>query len=564
MLALLALGSVACQFPRPADKEADADTGPMSRTITITVEAADGEGSVAMAPGQLRCSTTCQTELLDGTSATFTASEGADTGFIGWRQDGAECGNETSCVRTVSGSPLAITASFARHGSAAWALRFGSPSEELRAKVGVDGSGYVFLASSYRDNAELGSEPVTHLDYVDFVLTKRHPTGDEIWTRTIAGAGYQEIEALAVHPGSGDVAILGSYSARTQLGDDGASAPLEIWPGDTKDFFIARFDGDTGTLLWQLPIHASDADDPGIDGLAFTPQGDLTVSGSFHTLISIGDKPLTNSGSVEGFVAKLAGKDGQPIWLRKLGCNGIGGLFLPRVAVDRDGDVYVAGTFEGTCNFGASPMTANGLADAVTARLDGRTGQLVWQRQIGGSGSDTASTVLVDVNRTVFVGVTYQVMPGEAVRFAGQVVEGTGAKTDSVIGALTYTNQFAWAQRFGGSENESTSGLARLQDGTVVAFGTFASSMVSIGTTLLIHRGEGDVFIARLTPTTGAANWAAAIGGTGFELADTVSAWRSTIVLGGHFQNQINAFGRPLVSIGGRDAFVVLSQLGPG
>ncbi len=66
-----------------------------------------------------------------------------------------------------------------------------------------------------------------------------------------------------------------------------------------------------------------------------------------------------------------------------------------QVAVDKDGNIYLTGTFEGTAYFEQDTLVALGMHDVFLSKFDS-TGQLLWSRKAGGTAKDQSLALTVN------------------------------------------------------------------------------------------------------------------------------------------------------------------------
>lgn len=326
---------------------------------------------------------------------------------------------------------------------------------------------------------------------------------------------------------------------------------------------MAKFAGSTGSLLWQKAIHASDNDDPGLGDVTVDESGDVYVAGAFNTSIDFGDGALTSMtpGDNEVFLAKLSGADGAVLWLKRLGGSG-SSIYAEDIVAGRENLLHVVGNFAASCNIGGSAMVPAGGRDAFIGTFSSVTGQFLRQRQLGGTGDDTATAVAVDVNGLVYLAMSSDAVAG-AVSFAGQGLPGVGTGTETVVGALDVQYLVRWAQRFGGAGTDAPTRLATLADGSVALLGSFTSPTIAFGDTVLTNGGTTNTYLARLSPGTGTSTWAAAIRSNLAETADSLAATGNSLTVGGGFTTQVNVLGAPLVGVGISDAFAADVPLPP-
>src|SRR5207302_10030988 len=178
--------------------------------------------------------------------------------------------------------------------------------------------------------------------------------------------------------------------------------------------------------------------------VATDPSGNVVVAGSFEGTVNFGTGPMTSSGFKDVFVAKYSAA-GVPLWAKAYGEPNDDEEALG-VAMDGSGNVVVTGYFKQTVNFGAGLLTAAGtyLVDVFVAKYSA-SGAPLWVKQVGSSGFDKGTAIAVDGASNVLV-TGY---------FNGTVNFGLGTVTSAGgpdVFVVKYTPQGAprWAQRCGG------------------------------------------------------------------------------------------------------------------
>jgi hypothetical protein len=171
------------------------------------------------------------------------------------------------------------------------------------------------------------------------------------------------------------------------------------------------------------------------------------------------------------------------------------------IAVDANGNMVVVGYFSGTLDFtgGISPLTSAGGRDVFVAKLD-KTGRHIWSKRFGDAAVDQYGLAVAFDN-------------------AGNVVI-----TGRYYGGISFDN----------------------------------------GMTTLMSAGNDDIFVAKLSGANGSTLFGKRYGGAGIDQgkAITVDA-TNNIYVTGFFTNTVDFATGPLVSMGGRDAFVLrLSSTG--
>lgn len=286
-----------------------------------------------------------------------------------------------------------------------------------------------------------------------------------------------------------------------------------------------------------------------------------------------GTDVLTAQSAADGFIAKYT-SDNVLLWVRNISTN--------EFKLDSTGNIFVAGSFTGSTQLGATTIASSGASDGFVAKLDG-SGSFLWAKRWGGTGNEFGLELDLDANGNIFTGgirtevstgarlgidvaklsssgtilwnkyvATYtQGIPGKgsfdlaADSTGGVVVVGeftgtvdfdpssknynasTGAYSQwtSYVLNLSSTGSFKWVDTFIG-----TSGIARNDavavdvdaSGNVVVAGRFSASVdfkSGTGTNILTGGAPGESYVTKLNGNGGFI-WARAFGG-GNTTADT-------------------------------------------
>jgi hypothetical protein len=146
---------------------------------------------------------------------------------------------------------------------------------------------------------------------------------------------------------NGQIAMVGRFGGLLTI----SGVPLENAEAGTDSAFVALFDSG-GKLSWAKALGG--ANHQRANAVAIDEAGDVLVGGSFVQGIAIGsntyDATAADAGE-EAFVAKLAAKDGAPVWFHVLG--GPDHQEALAVAFAPEGEAYVGGTFRGTMTGGS-------------------------------------------------------------------------------------------------------------------------------------------------------------------------------------------------------------------
>ena len=249
-------------------------------------------------------------------------------------------------------------------------------------RVATDSStGEVTVAGAFRASG-LGA---------DVFVARLGSDGRGLWTAP-AGAGGNVVDAalgLAVDR-AGNSYLTGYF------GMPGVSSPAVATFGDVATFpvlnqqlFVAKI-GASGQFVWAVP------------GELFLSGYDLALDDGGNIYVAIGcskmELPLAARLNPEGVVTWVARAEGEA------GLENNGSLSL---LVGGAGHATLCGAFSGRKDLGGQLLTAQGDQDMFLAGLDPQ-GKVVWAQQAGGSGLDMATSLARDREGNLYVAGTFE------------------------------------------------------------------------------------------------------------------------------------------------------------
>jgi len=333
-----------------------------------------------------------------------------------------------------------------------------------------------------------------------------------------------------------------------------------------KKYIIAALLLVTAILLagqehdWTWAKRAGGTGNDNCSDLAFDPQGNLCVTGSYISPAAFGSFNLSG-GTL--FVGKMS-KSGN--WMWAVSSTG-GNVYSYGIKTDAAGNIYIAGQYYGTAQLGNITLPTIVNADVFVAKLDSN-GNWLWAVQGGGPGFDVAYDITL-AGGNIYIGGIYSTSAsfgsyslsqpsadaynylakldsnGNWLNAAGNnagycevITSDSNANLyvsgkllrEATFGSTTLPasnhNYFAkldsnlnwiWAVHAGGSVSTRARDITLDNDGNIFVTGYFSGNGTFWGAAdELINQGNLEIFITKLD-NDGTGLWSRRAGGTGYD-----------------------------------------------
>ncbi|MBI4704373.1 MAG: hypothetical protein HY744_24985 [Deltaproteobacteria bacterium] len=276
-----------------------------------------------------------------------------------------------------------------------------------------------------------------------------------------------------------------------------------------------------------------------VQAVAVDKDGSIILAGSFEDKINFGGGPLQAGKVPYIFIAKLD-KDGNHVWSKAFGSDA--GQNVADIALAASGNVILAGSFRGEISFGSYKLSNSQVIeqdDVFVAKIDSQ-GTVQWAHGVGdGAKSQVATGVAVDKDGSIAVVGTFK---GVA-NFGTTPLSNLGPDEDGFAVKLGPGWKETWAQAIGGQSNQQAVAVALDAAGNAVVFGHFTEEVICAGHAYAVQ-GTQDVFACKLDGSGGQHMWSAAFGTDGTATAtDLALDSDGNAILAGTFDETI-VFGQ--------------------
>lgn len=188
---------------------------------------------------------------------------------------------------------------------------------------------------------------------------------------------------LHAEDASGNRYYAGTLDAKQTFGDiklESRLSEAQEKEGKLTDTWLARQDA-SGKWSWVKNLAVVlKGEEPSL-ALTVGSSGSVYVAGSFIGEIELGGEKLLSLGGSDVFVAKFDNA-GNLLWSKKAGS--LDNVSSPTLALDPNGNIFLAGEFAGSLNLGDFNLRSGGETDIFIALLDSG-GSWLWAAQTNGT-----------------------------------------------------------------------------------------------------------------------------------------------------------------------------------
>jgi len=398
----------------------------------------------------------------------------------------------------------------------------GGTGYDVGVSIAVDGSGNAYITgftNSTNFPAAKALQPIGASTGYQAFVAKMNAEGTALVYSTFLGGNADSFGQGIAVDAAGNAHVVGTTDS-TNFPTAHALQPT--YGGGFYDVFVAKLNAAGSALLYSTYLGGSQEDDGTaiqLDAAGNAYVTGYTDSSNFPTVNAF--QSAFGGGGYDAFVAKLDGSGSALVYSTYLGGNDEDDAYA--VAVDAGGNAYVAGT-TASANFPVvnsfQANHAGGSYDAFVSKLNPAGSALVYSTFLGGSDTDAAFGIAVDVSGSAYVtGYTFS---ASFPTTKGAVQPTIRVASDAFVTKLSEAGSaLVYSTFLGGEGGDYGNAIAVDQSGNAHVTGITSSRDFPVGNAPQPNHGGGpdDAFVAKLNADGSALVYSTFLGGSGDDMA---------------------------------------------
>lgn len=356
---------------------------------------------------------------------------------------------------------------------------------------------------------------------------------------------------------TGNLFIGGSFRATVDFDPSGSTANLVTGQpsgNSNENGFLAKYTSE-GVYIWAIKIgNSTSTNQTIVNEITLDGSNNAYIIGQFQGTVDFdpgaGTSNLTSAGSNDIFMAKY-NSSGTYQWAYQIGAaSSDKGLSID---IDASNNIYIAGDFQGTCDFDPSGSTSNLTASSVDGFVASysSTGSYRWAFALSGTSSEDVLGITVDSGSSnVYVCGSFQKVvdfdPSGSTNSLSSNVSTSAIDVDGFVAKYTCAaGTYVWAKKIGGStatvtSSEQVINISLDASDNVYITGQMVTATVDVNGVSLTKIGSVDSFYAKIN-TAGTTQWAKNIGTASNSInSNDIYVQGTDVILCGYFTATID------------------------
>ncbi|MBL4593355.1 MAG: T9SS type A sorting domain-containing protein [Flavobacteriales bacterium] len=394
------------------------------------------------------------------------------------------------------------------NGDLLWAKSIGGVSDDEGMCIALNANGWIGVTGYFQDTVNFapptGSNYLSSVGGKDIFVLSIAANGDFRWTKSIGGTADDVGTSITVDVWV-DYYVTGYFSGTVDFNPDTGITNLVSTAG--YDAFVLKLsDNNWGSFIWAHPIGGSGyswgtsivADQWALNQLYVIGVYDGSINIDMFTG---GTLTLGTLGGLDIFVAHMDIQLGDFMWVKVFG--GFLNDWGTSISVRNSGtwpELYITGSFQGTTmdfqTGGTTNLVSAGGEDAFVQKLNGLSGNIIWEKSMGGPLDDKAYSIssnwTSNISLTGSFKDTADFDPSSGI--ANLISNG---EEDIFVQELDPNGNFVWAKSMGGIGSDIGYSISN----NAFVTGSFENTVdfdPDTGITILVSSGLEDIYVLKL------------------------------------------------------------------
>ncbi|MDD1444191.1 SBBP repeat-containing protein, partial [Dolichospermum sp. ST_sed3] len=301
--------------------------------------------------------------------------------------------------------------------------------------IACDINGNIYIIGDFENTVDFnfttGIDNYNSLGLGDIYITKINSNYTYGWTRSFMGSATEEGFSVSID-NNNDILFLGKFGKNVDLDPTSGSYLTNLSDGGAK-IAISKFSIDGLMIFTTFAVGWNYVNK---NKIFSDKNNNIYIIGNFD--VEFDFCPGINTdihiplGGLDIYIMKLT-SDGNYGWTKTIG--GTGDDFCNDAAFDKDGNLYITGSFQGTVDFnpdaGVDNKTSLGGSDIYVTKFN-PDGSYAWTKTIGNADNESANSIAVNSKGYIYITGSY----------TGTVDFDPGAGTDSHSSINLYQDIF--------------------------------------------------------------------------------------------------------------------------
>jgi hypothetical protein len=396
--------------------------------------------------------------------------------------------------------------------------------------IAVDAAGNSYVAGNFYGTLKLGNFTLTSTGALDVFVEKLDTLGNVLWVHQFANTGnfgppsFDRLGTCApkgiVVDHAGNVVVTGAFTGHTDMDPANPGQHFLDYPAPGQsghpDAYVVKLDAN-GNFTWEAQVVNVERDGAGSEAIAVDAHNNVYVLGGFANHFYFNDKTADNSVQQGANALTLTGPDITNLDVWKLNADGTNAwvsqvtsqaynapLWGLGIAVDKHGDIYTTGAFNGAAVDFDPTVSHSGNPDIVTSpnfnfntfvdKMDGG-GHWLWTRQISSTADNWGRGLTLDSAGNPYI---TGFLSGDSM-LGNFLLTPASSAGNSYIAKLSPQGVFLNAAKSLdlSPDGDKAEAIAVDSQGSVDIVGSFASNMNWPGLPALTSPGGSDLFVVK-------------------------------------------------------------------